>query len=103
MTVSIIVLKFSMYIYCNLLYNCHLDPKIDFNFIEAEDDERMLKAILYLVKDYLPKVDPNRTIDPIQDIQILSPRHKGSAGIQNLNEALQNFFLYDKTIYIETI
>ena len=68
----------------------HLDPKIDFNFIEAEDDERMLKAILYLVKDYLPKVDPNRTIDPIQDIQILSPMHKGSAGIQNLNEALQN-------------
>ena len=68
----------------------HLDPKIDFNFIEAEDDERMLKAILYLVKDYLPKVDPNRTIDPIQDIQILSPMHKGSAGIQNLNAALQN-------------
>lgn len=68
----------------------HLDPEIDFNFIEAEDDERMLKAILYLVKEYLPKIAHNGTIDPIQDIQILSPMHKGSGGIQNLNEALQN-------------
>ena len=68
----------------------HLDPEIDFNFIEAEDDERMLKAILYLVKDYLPKVGNDGTIDPIEDIQILSPMHKGSGGIQNLNDAVQN-------------
>ena len=50
----------------------------------------MLKAILYLVKDYLPKVGNDGTIDPIEDIQILSPMHKGSGGIQNLNDALQN-------------
>lgn len=68
----------------------HLDPKIDFNFIEVEDDERMLKAILYLVKDYLPKTGNPGEVDPIQDIQILSPMHKGSGGIQNLNDALQN-------------
>ena len=50
----------------------------------------MLKAILYLVKEYLPKIGNNGSIDPIQDIQVLSPMHKGSGGIQNLNEALQN-------------
>lgn len=65
----------------------HLDPLIDFNFIEVEDDNRMLQAILYLVKDYLPKIGKT---DPIQDIQILSPMHKGSGGIQNLNQALQD-------------
>ena len=59
----------------------HLDPEIDFNFIEAEDDERMLKAIIYLVKDYLPKVGNGGTIDPIEDIQI-SPMHKGTGGIK---------------------
>ncbi|MDG1702521.1 MAG: AAA family ATPase [Opitutae bacterium] len=68
----------------------HLDPNIDFNFIEVEDDDRMLKAILYLVKDYLPKIGKLGGVDPIQDIQILSPMHKGSSGIQNLNDALQN-------------
>jgi exodeoxyribonuclease V alpha subunit len=68
----------------------HLDPEIDYNFIEAEDDDRMLKAILYLVKDYLPKIGNNGVVDPIQDIQILSPMHKGSGGIQNLNDVLQN-------------
>ena len=65
----------------------HLDPKVDFNFIEVEDDELMLKAMLYLVKDYLPK---SGSICPIQDIQVLSPMHKGNGGIQALNQALQN-------------
>ncbi len=64
----------------------HLDPKVDFNFIEVEDDELMLKALLYLVRDYLPK---SEAICPVEDIQVLSPMHKGNGGIQALNQALQ--------------
>ena len=65
----------------------HLDKAIDFNFIEVDDSDRMQQAILYLVKEYLPK---NSSFDPIEDIQVLSPMHKGTCGIQALNQSLQN-------------
>ena len=65
----------------------HLDKAIDFNFIEVEDADRMQQAILYLIKDYLPKTS---SFNPIEDIQVLSPMHKGTCGIQALNQSLQN-------------
>ena len=63
-----------------------LDNEADFNFIEAEDPEKIVQAIVYLTKDYLPKKE---NLDSIKDIQVLSPMHKGNAGIKALNEALQ--------------
>lgn len=65
----------------------HLNPEEDFNFIEAEAPEKIVQAIVYLTKEYLPKKEH---LDSIKDIQVLSPMHKGSAGIQALNEVLQN-------------
>lgn len=63
-----------------------LDPARDFSFIEAENPEQCLQAIKYLAKDYIPKT---HGLDPIKDLQILSPMHRGTGGITVLNEELQ--------------
>jgi exodeoxyribonuclease V alpha subunit len=58
----------------------------DFYFIEQEDPEKVLGIILEVVKDRIP----NRFgFDPIDDIQVLTPMHKGVVGAGNLNTALQ--------------
>jgi exodeoxyribonuclease V alpha subunit len=62
-------------------------PKDDFYFIEEDDPEEVLKIILKLTKDRIPgRFD----FDPVGDIQVLSPMHKGLVGTGNLNRALQN-------------
>jgi len=58
----------------------------DFYFIEQEDPEEVVKIILELSKDRIPK---RFGFDPIDDIQVLSPMHKGTAGAGNLNVQLQ--------------
>jgi exodeoxyribonuclease V alpha subunit len=58
----------------------------DFYFIQQEDPEEVLNAILDLVKVRIP----NRfDLDPVQDIQVLTPMHKGIVGAANLNTELQ--------------
>jgi exodeoxyribonuclease V alpha subunit len=63
-----------------------LDPSKDFSFIEAETPEQCLKAIRYLAKEYIPKA---HQIDPIKQLQIMSPMHRGTGGITALNVELQ--------------
>lgn len=63
-----------------------LDPSKDFSFIEAESPEQCLKAIRYLAKEYIPKA---HQIDPIRDLQVMSPMHRGTGGITALNIELQ--------------
>ncbi|MBI4619847.1 MAG: ATP-dependent RecD-like DNA helicase [Desulfobacterales bacterium] len=58
----------------------------DFYFIEQEDPEEVLKIILELAKERIP----NRFgLDAIDDIQVLTPMHKGIVGAENLNVELQ--------------
>ncbi|MDP4694024.1 MAG: ATP-dependent RecD-like DNA helicase, partial [Opitutales bacterium] len=64
-----------------------LDATSDFTFIEADDAEQCAKAITYLAREYIPKA---HNIDPIKDLQILSPMHRGTGGITALNLALQD-------------
>jgi exodeoxyribonuclease V alpha subunit len=64
-----------------------LDSTLDFIFIEAEQPEQCVKAIKYLAKEYIPKT---HQIDPIKDLQIMSPMHRGSGGITLLNSELQD-------------
>lgn len=64
-----------------------LDPSQDFSFIEAESPEQCLKAIRYLAREYIPKA---HQIDPIRDLQIMSPMHRGTGGITALNIELQD-------------
>lgn len=64
-----------------------LDSGLDFTFIEAEEPERCVQAIQYLASEYLPKTFH---VDPIKDIQIMSPMHRGMGGIAVLNSKLQS-------------
>lgn len=63
-----------------------LDKNKDFTFIEAEQPEQCIQAIKYLAKEFIPKA---YQIDPIKDLQVMSPMHRGSGGIDILNRHLQ--------------
>ncbi len=55
-------------------------------FIEKEDPEGVLEIILELTKERIPK---RFGFDPVDDIQVITPMHRGTVGTGNLNEALQ--------------
>ncbi|MEW5910368.1 MAG: ATP-dependent RecD-like DNA helicase, partial [Thermodesulfobacteriota bacterium] len=61
-------------------------PKSDFYFIEMEEPEDALKMILKLTAERIPK---RFGLDPVDDIQVLTPMHKGTVGAANLNIELQ--------------
>lgn len=58
----------------------------DFFFIEAEEQEDVLKHIVVLVTQRLPR---KYNFDPIRQIQVLAPMRRGSIGTENLNVVLQ--------------
>jgi exodeoxyribonuclease V alpha subunit len=58
----------------------------DFYFIEREEPEAVAETILDLVTDRIPT---RFGMDPINDIQVLTPMHKGVIGASNLNGMLQ--------------
>lgn len=61
-------------------------PRGDFQFIEAENPEDVVKIILDLVANALPKSHRFHRFD---DIQVLSPMKRGLIGSENLNSVLQ--------------
>jgi exodeoxyribonuclease V alpha subunit len=64
-----------------------IDQSRDFYFIEEHDPDRVAQRIVQLCSRELPqKFD----FDPILDIQVLTPMHKGAVGTINLNHLLQN-------------
>ncbi|MDR1943246.1 MAG: ATP-binding domain-containing protein, partial [Synergistaceae bacterium] len=58
----------------------------DFYFVLQDDPEKCVEMILTLVKDRIPA---RFGLDPVEDVQVLTPMHRGSLGASNLNEALQ--------------
>lgn len=58
----------------------------DFYFIRQDDPERCAAMIVDLVNNHIPR---RFRFDPIDQIQVLTPMHKGSAGSGNLNNLLQ--------------
>jgi len=58
----------------------------DFYFIEQEGPEKALDIITELVSTRIPR---RFSLDPVNDIQVLSPMHKGVVGTENLNRTLQ--------------
>jgi exodeoxyribonuclease V alpha subunit len=58
----------------------------DFFFIESHSPEEALETLLDLVTTRLPKY---YRVDPIRDIQVLTPMQRGSVGTGNLNSKLQ--------------
>jgi exodeoxyribonuclease V alpha subunit len=61
-------------------------PENDFYFIQQEDAEKVLEIILELIRERIPR---RFGLDPIDDIQVLTPMHKGVVGADNLNTKLQ--------------
>jgi exodeoxyribonuclease V alpha subunit len=58
----------------------------DFQFRRAETPEEALATIKELVADGIPR---QWHLDPLRDVQILAPMHRGVVGAQNLNRELQ--------------
>lgn len=58
----------------------------DFFFIEEEDPEKVLAVISELCTKRLPRY---YKVDPINDIQVLTPMQRGNTGAMNLNTVLQ--------------
>ncbi len=55
-------------------------------FIESADPEEVAKQIVEMVRDRIPE---RFGLDPMTDVQVLAPMHKGAAGTENLNRLLQ--------------
>jgi exodeoxyribonuclease V alpha subunit len=58
----------------------------DFYFVERDDPERVADTLVEMVKRRVPE---KFKLDPIRDIQVLSPMNRGSLGIRELNARLQ--------------
>ena len=62
------------------------DTGTDFYFIEQEDPDKVLDIILELSKNRIPQ---RFGFDPVSDIQVLTPMHRGVVGAGNINRKLQ--------------
>jgi exodeoxyribonuclease V alpha subunit len=58
----------------------------EFYFIEAEDPERARDLVLRLCTERIPR---RLGLDPVRQVQVLTPMHRGEVGTQELNRALQ--------------
>ena len=58
----------------------------DFYFIQQEEPENTVDMIVSLVREHIPR---RFMLNPVEDIQVLSPMNKGIAGAANLNARLQ--------------
>jgi exodeoxyribonuclease V alpha subunit len=58
----------------------------DFQFIQEEDPEKILQHILDLCSERIPR---QFGFHPLREVQVLTPMHKGTIGVANLNIELQ--------------
>jgi exodeoxyribonuclease V alpha subunit len=58
----------------------------EFYFINQSDPNTVVETIVKLCAESIPK---RFSLDPVRDIQVLTPMHKGVAGTINLNQVLQ--------------
>jgi exodeoxyribonuclease V alpha subunit len=58
----------------------------DFVFIEKDDPE----AVLGVIKRLPHRIAQHLNVDPLEDVQILSPMHRGLLGVRHLNETLRD-------------
>ncbi|MFL5340894.1 MAG: AAA family ATPase [Gemmataceae bacterium] len=58
----------------------------DFFFVEANTPESVLERILTMVRERIPQ---RFGLDPLRDVQILSPMNRSELGVNALNERLQ--------------
>ena len=59
----------------------------DFYFLKEEDPEKAAEKIIHLCTSRLPR---SYHINPLRDIQILTPMYKGAVGADQLNQLMRN-------------
>ena len=59
----------------------------DLTFVQANSAEDCVSKVLQLCTEFIPR--HCRWFDPVGDVQVLAPMHKGAAGVANLNLQLQ--------------
>ena len=59
---------------------------VDFFFVERKDPAKALETIVELVSTRIPR---KFGLDPIRDVQVLAPMHRGNTGVARINEAIQ--------------
>jgi exodeoxyribonuclease V alpha subunit len=64
----------------------NMDELSDFYFLEQSNPDQVVDQVVQLCKVGLPQ---QFNLDPANDIQVLSPMHKGIVGTINLNQKLQ--------------
>ncbi|MGI0120018.1 SF1B family DNA helicase RecD2 [Zooshikella sp. RANM57] len=62
------------------------DEQSDFYFMEVDEPELIQAKLIYSVSERIPK---RFNVDPINDIQVLTPMNRGGLGARSLNLALQ--------------
>jgi len=62
-------------------------PATDFYFVRADEPERGVELIVEMVRKRIPERFGH---DPMEDIQVITPMHRGVLGARNLNEVLQS-------------
>jgi len=63
-----------------------LNAGSDFHFLAASSPEAALQMIVKLCSLEIPR---RFALNPVEDIQVLSPMHRGVCGVENLNRELQ--------------
>jgi exodeoxyribonuclease V alpha subunit len=58
----------------------------DFYFIQKEDPKKVLEKVINICAERIPQ---RFGFNPVRDIQVLTPMHKGVIGVSNLNIELQ--------------
>lgn len=61
-------------------------PDGDYFFVRSSSPEKVAQRVVTMVTERMPKAFG---LDPVDDIQVLVPMHRGPVGTQALNEALQ--------------
>lgn len=62
------------------------EPRSDFYFLPEEDPLRVQQRVMDYVQNRIPR---HYHLNPLSDIQVLSPMYKGVVGVSLLNEELQ--------------
>ncbi len=62
------------------------EEETDFYFVQEENPEKASEKIMRLYQERIPQ---RFALDPVRDIQVLSPMHRGLVGVENLNTQLQ--------------
>lgn len=77
----------------------NIDGLSDFYFLEESNPEHVVSKIVQLCSDDIPR---RFKFDPLRDVQVLTPMHKGVVGTINLNHVLQEI-LNSNPVLIETV